>query len=811
MLKIIEKKLNNKELNKEHVLVGEINMEHKSSRTYMMLIKSLMIYILSTCTVFALFDAFDIPHSKPVILVAFAIFSLIVSFLYVNKIVFYLGYIGIFFGILIEIVQFYSYANSGFQAVINIIYEAYSDFYKLPSVRQAQEFIENRTVSVTVATLFAGLFLIILLNISIAGYMNLLDTVVLTFPFLEIAFYINKNIKYIYLMGILFVYISVLILQLTKHAKMKVKSKNMHEFSRVKWKNKRFYFYQGDTSVFLKTLVVSLAVSLIVSAIYFPFGISVPQTIPKGKIRKQTDDYVKIFIQSGISGFLNAYESTGGISNGRVGGISQIRHDFQPDLNVTFPLANTDTIYLKGFTGSSYQNNQWFVTDAFYVRSYESKRIPPESSTARMDIVNLDNALKFEYRPYYYDNSIITVIDSNGQNISRNPNIEEHSDTFYIEDENGDVFYIDTIPVNSTETIIYHPYFTNSIDLTKEEPDYFLYDNTDYDNYVNNICCTVPDDLKPVLDEVLGEIDFTHEQLTTNQYRMAVANDIYKYFVANFQYTMAPGNTPTSRDFIEYFLTKQHRGYCAHFASAEVMLLREMGIPARYCEGYVIPISLVTENAFATGDNLTDWYTGPSFIDRASVINVDVNDSYAHAWVEIYLDGIGFVPFEATIPSFDEEEESNFNLDFLSNIFINSQGNINFENTEIVNNAISDSSFFKVLQIDTDSVSGLTIIILISAAVLLVLFFVVKWVVLKVRILKYKKSGDEYHLLKIKYDKLCRLLKKKGYLTKINPLPVDVKNAYDSYLKDYNANHKKKLDVNTEELLKHYEQIMYSK
>ena len=39
---------------------------------------------------------------------------------------------------------------------------------------------------------------------------------------------------------------------------------------------------------------------------------------------------------------------------------------------------------------------------------------------------------------------------------------------------------------------------------------------------------------------------------------------------------------------MEYFLTENKKGYCMHFASAGVLLLRAAGVPARYVEGYVV-------------------------------------------------------------------------------------------------------------------------------------------------------------------------------------------------------------------------------
>ena len=84
--------------------------------------------------------------------------------------------------------------------------------------------------------------------------------------------------------------------------------------------------------------------------------------------------------------------------------------------------------------------------------------------------------------------------------------------------------------------------------------------------------------------------------------------------------------TPEGEDFVTYFLQESQRGYCMHFASAATVLLRAMGIPARYVTGYVADV-------------------------RAGR-TVDVPDYNAHAWVEVYLDGYGWYPVEVT-PGFD--------------------------------------------------------------------------------------------------------------------------------------------------------------
>ena len=105
---------------------------------------------------------------------------------------------------------------------------------------------------------------------------------------------------------------------------------------------------------------------------------------------------------------------------------------------------------------------------------------------------------------------------------------------------------------------------------------------------------------------------------------------IRDYIWARAEYTMQPGTQPADRDFVEYFLNESHKGYCAHYASAAVLLCRMCGIPARYCEGYAL-----TLNNFADGKTGTDY-------------SINIPDYQAHAWAEIYVKGYGWIPYEFT-------------------------------------------------------------------------------------------------------------------------------------------------------------------
>lgn len=105
---------------------------------------------------------------------------------------------------------------------------------------------------------------------------------------------------------------------------------------------------------------------------------------------------------------------------------------------------------------------------------------------------------------------------------------------------------------------------------------------------------------------------------------------IRDYIWARAEYTMQPGVQPADRDFVEYFLTDGRKGYCAHYASAAVLLCRMCGIPARYCQGYVL-----TENDFLRNKNEGDY-------------DISIPDHQAHAWAEIYVKGYGWIPYEFT-------------------------------------------------------------------------------------------------------------------------------------------------------------------
>ena len=119
----------------------------------------------------------------------------------------------------------------------------------------------------------------------------------------------------------------------------------------------------------------------------------------------------------------------------------------------------------------------------------------------------------------------------------------------------------------------------------------------------------------------------------------------------NTKYSQKLKPVPPGQDYIEYFLFKQKKGYCEHYATAGTLLLRLKGIPARYVSGYFIrPYEFRLEHDKSGNEKYVSY----------------VEDYNAHAWTEVYKEGFGWIPFDMTNPVMEEEDNININENVVS-------------------------------------------------------------------------------------------------------------------------------------------------
>jgi transglutaminase-like putative cysteine protease len=110
-------------------------------------------------------------------------------------------------------------------------------------------------------------------------------------------------------------------------------------------------------------------------------------------------------------------------------------------------------------------------------------------------------------------------------------------------------------------------------------------------------------------------------------YDKAVAIERY---LRTLPYELDVPATPPGRDFVEYFLFDLKRGYCVYSAAAMAVMLREVDIPSRVVVGFAVPA------------------TSQSTEGSDGKITYSVLNSQAHAWVEAYFPGYGWVTFDPT-------------------------------------------------------------------------------------------------------------------------------------------------------------------
>lgn len=140
---------------------------------------------------------------------------------------------------------------------------------------------------------------------------------------------------------------------------------------------------------------------------------------------------------------------------------------------------------------------------------------------------------------------------------------------------------------------------------------------TEYPDWVTARYLQLPDNLPESITE-LAETLTSRRGPTYDKVRV-----ITTYLRTEIEYSDTVPAPPAGRDPLDWFLFTWKEGYCNYAASAEVVMLRSVGIPARLVVG------------FAQGQKVEEG--------NYSIIQKD-----AHAWPEVYFPEIGWVEFEPT-------------------------------------------------------------------------------------------------------------------------------------------------------------------
>ena len=273
----------------------------------------------------------------------------------------------------------------------------------------------------------------------------------------------------------------------------------------------------------------------------------------------------------------------------------------------------TDTLYLRGFVGDTYKNGTWSALDAetaaaekdlfywlhengFYPQSQFalSAAQTTEYKTETIKISNLSACSLYRYEPF----SVLPTSAGMAKNRLA-PSVVETSGW------NGEREYSYTV-IADASTIL--PKILDALQQNEADSAYLQMESA-YRDFVDSYALAVPqefvDEMGALLEETKQDLNFSGT-LTKEEAQLCALS---------FLETCFGGDTSLPLD-------STAKGTTYQYATVAALALRYYGIPARYVEGFTVK----------TAENE----------------NVSVTDENAGAWVEVYQDGVGWLPLALT-------------------------------------------------------------------------------------------------------------------------------------------------------------------
>lgn len=327
-----------------------------------------------------------------------------------------------------------------------------------------------------------------------------------------------------------------------------------------------------------------------------------------------------------------SYLASGGLGNGDIASVGEVSPTGEKLFEVYAP--EKDDLYLKSYVSGDYANGKWtadtketlvyggesaielpflfpdlhmddFVTyDKSYIKTDQDVIFSEKRSLKIHYEKNQDQYLLF---PYFCDVSQMEGNIISDSVIKRTTNRKDYDMTYY-------QIIHPQAALRAVQKLDFSGIGTTMEEIMEKD---YIKSMYDYGTYVKKEYLKVPKNMK----KCLKSLDVKTDKKKTVYENIEAVRSYLKY---NYQYSYRPGLAPQGKDPVIYFLQDRKKGFCTQYASAAVFMLRNAKIPARYVEGYRI--------------RSDQWRLGKA----------QVTDYEAHAWVEVYLEHIGWVPVDVT-------------------------------------------------------------------------------------------------------------------------------------------------------------------
>lgn len=313
-------------------------------------------------------------------------------------------------------------------------------------------------------------------------------------------------------------------------------------------------------------------------------------------------------------------ESTNSMPEGKLRDLTQWEKSDTPALKITMTVPQK--VYLRGCIYDTYTGSEWLPADTRETADYA------------------DLFYTLHKSDFYGQSQIALAASRFGEENAETMTIENlsacaaHGYYPYAALGSFDAAVIGDTDLPETDTL---QYFSGSVPqwyalqnaVAEAQDDDYLSAENAYSAYVRETDLDLTDEATTVLRRLLGD-----EPKTLAEIRTLIVNVLGE----TLEYDEGAVTNCGETDFLQYTLEGSKSGYSVHYATAAVLMLRYLGVPARYVEGY-----------YLSADDAAAYEAGEEII---------LTEENAHAWAEYYLAGVGFVPFEVTPPYIDDEEWS---------------------------------------------------------------------------------------------------------------------------------------------------------
>lgn len=310
---------------------------------------------------------------------------------------------------------------------------------------------------------------------------------------------------------------------------------------------------------------------------------------------------------------------------------------------LTITMEKPQALYLRGFVGECYTGSgwsdleperrakyatlfSWLHEQGFYGQTQYAglcKAVGADKDGGAVSVAVTDACTGWRYAPYGLE-----AADADPRRIG-----DEDLPADGIWGETVYEFRISSVPVRDYERM------ADRLTAARRTGDpaalNYLSQENAYRDFVYENYLEMPEKAQRAIAQALSGLNLPGDGRISFHDAQAV---VRAYLSSVVTYSEDPQAIPEGEDFAGGFLLNTKEGYSVHYATAAALLFRYLGIPARYVEG---------------------WYLTEADAEAMQPSEpMDLDQSFAHAWVEIYRDGVGFVPFEITPPYTDPAEQT---------------------------------------------------------------------------------------------------------------------------------------------------------